>query len=475
MVCPMINGVRKIALIMIFSFVFLSLGLVYWQVVNADELLDNPSNRRTVLLERRITRGAICDRNGVVLAQTEVNDQERTRKYIQGEAFQPLLGYATIKYGSSGLESSQAETLLGLNNNSPIRKLQNIFELERKGNDVILTLDSRIQQVAYEGLKGKAGAVVAIDPRNGDVLALASQPSYDANTIEQDWEEIVGRENSPLLNHAFAQFPPGSIMKVVTSGALFKAGLDTTDLYNCSGSTIINGQSIVEQNDKAHGWVNYDLALAYSCNTYFAEHGIRAGLDNFLKTVKGFGFGQEIPFELEVPVSSITRKKDLPDNLNINLFAASTFGQGQVMVSPFHVALITAGVANDGKIMTPHLIDRIMDPNQNIVYKNTPQVWLTPLKKDEAARVKSAMILAVNKGTASPGALPSVQIAAKTGSAEPGGNKKTHAWYIAFAPAEEPVIAVVVLVEHGGTGGGASAPIAKAVIQKALEIKEGGK
>jgi peptidoglycan glycosyltransferase len=469
------NGIRKIAMLLVFSFVFLSVGLVYWQVVKADTMLDNPANRRAVFLEERIIRGGIYDRNGVVLAQTVQHENGKVRQYPHGEMFQPLLGYATIQYGCAGLEATQAENLLGMNDPSILRKIQNTFELERQGNDLVLTLDSGLQEVAYQGLKGQRGAVVALNPRNGEVLALVSQPSFNADEIEKNWELIMKKEGSPLLNHVFSQFPPGSIMKVVTSAALFQAGLDTTDLYNCQGSTVINGQTILEQNEKVHGWVNYDLALAYSCNTYFAEHGIKAGEKSFLQAVSAFGFGQKIPFDLYIPISSISRETPVPKTLNLNLFAASTFGQGQVMISPFHIALITAGIANDGEIMVPRLIDRVLDSKQNIIYESKPEVWLTPLNKSEAERVKSGMILAVDKGTASPGALPGIRIAAKTGSAEPGGNQNTHAWYIAFAPAEDPQIAVAVLVEHGGTGGGAAAPIARAVIEKALDVKEGEK
>lgn len=469
----MISGIRKIALIMVFSFVFLSLGLVYWQVVNADIMLDNPANRRAVYLEERITRGSIYDRNGVVLAKTVQTSEGNFREYPQGEMFQPLLGYATVKYGSAGLEATEAETLLGINDKSILRKIQNTFELKRTGDDLVLTLDARLQETAYQSLKGKTGAVVAIDPKTGDVLALVSQPSYDAMTLNEDWDTILSRKDSPLVNHAFSLFPPGSIMKVVTSAAIFQAGLDTTELVKCEGETVINGQTIQEQNDKVHGWVNYDLALAYSCNTYFAQYGIKAGVQSFLNAVSNFGFGREIPFELYVPESSVTNTDPLPDSLDLNLLAASSFGQGEVMVSPFHIALITAGVANKGKIMVPHLIDSVCDSKQNRVYKRTPEIWLTPLSENEAEKITSGMILAVNKGSAAPGALPDVQVAAKTGSAETGGSEDTHAWYVAFAPADDPQIAVAVLVEHGGTGGGSAAPIAKAVIEKAIALKEG--
>ena len=195
---------------------------------------------------------------------------------------------------------------------------------------------------------------------------------------------------------------------------------------------------------------------------------MQAGAKSFLQAAADFGFGQKIPFNLDIPVSSITRDEALPDKLSVNLFAASTFGQGQVMVSPFHMALITAGVANKGIIMTPQLIDRVLDSQQNIIYNCKPEVWLKALSVEEAEKVKNAMILAVDEGTAAPGAIPGVQIAAKTGSAEPGGDKDTHAWYIAFAPADDPQIAVAVLVANGGTGGGAAAPIARAIIETAL-------
>ncbi|NLO96766.1 MAG: penicillin-binding protein 2 [Peptococcaceae bacterium] len=468
------SGIRKIALIFVFSFVFLSFSLLYWQVIRADTMLDNPANRRAVLLEKRIMRGGIYDCNGVVLAQTIQTEKGKVRVYPQKDMFQPLLGYATVKYGSAGLEAAEAANLLGMKERSLVRKIENTFELPREGNDLILTLDARLQEVAYQKLNGRAGAVVALDPRNGKVLVLLSQPSFDGNTIVEDWDEVINREGSPLLNHAFAKFPPGSIMKVVTSAAIFRSGLDTSALYHCQGSTVINGQTITEQNNKAHGWVNYDLALAYSCNNYFAEYGVQAGAKSFLQAAADFGFGQKIPFNLDIPVSSITRDEALPDKLSVNLFAASTFGQGQVMVSPFHMALITAGVANKGIIMTPQLIERVLDSQQNIIYNCKPEVWLKALSVEEAEKVKNAMILAVNEGTAAPGAIPGVQIAAKTGSAEPGGDKDTHAWYIAFAPADNPIIALAVLVENGGTGGGAAAPIAKAVIEKALELKEGG-
>jgi peptidoglycan glycosyltransferase len=370
------RGIRKIALIFVFSFVFLSMGLLYWQVVQADTMLDNPANRRAVLLENRITRGGIYDRNGVALAQTKQTEGGKVREYPQGDMYEPLLGYATVQYGSAGLEATQAANLLGMNEKTLVRKIQNTFELPRTGNDLILTLDYRLQQTAYEKLKGKTGAVVALDPRNGDVLAMVSQPSFDGNRITKDWEEIVNRPGSPMLNHALSKYPPGSIMKVVTSAALFRSGLDTAELGNCQGVTVINGQTITDQNNKAHGWVNYDLALAYSCNVYFAERGVKAGAKSFLQAAAGFGFGQKIPFELDVPISSLTRDDPLPEDLSLNLFAASTFGQGQVMVSPFHMALITAAVANHGKIMVPRLIDRVLDSKQNIIYNRNRKYGL---------------------------------------------------------------------------------------------------
>ena len=470
------RGVRRVALGMAFSFFILSLGLVYWQVVQADTLLENTANRRLILMESRVTRGGIFDRNGEIIAQTQTSKGKKVRVYPSRDLFEPTLGYATVKLGASGLEGSSADWLLGIKNATPTQAVQQLFALPRQGDDMVLTLDSRLQSIAYNALKGKMGAVVAIDPRTGDVLALVSQPSFDPTDLEQNWNDIISRKQErPLENHAFSLFPPGSIMKVVSSAALFRSGINTTDLYESTGSAIINGQVINEQNGRAFGWVNYNMALADSCNAYFATFGVQAGDKNFLSAVKGFGFGQKIPFELNIPMSSITNATKIPAKLPTNLLAASAFGQGEVLVTPFHMALITAGIANHGVIMTPHLVERVLDPDQTVVFEQKPQPWLTALSKEEADKITSAMVTAVTDGTAAPGALPDVQVAAKTGSAEPGGNVSTHAWYIAFAPAEAPRIAIAVIVENGGTGGGAAAPIARQIIQEALSQKVGDK
>lgn len=467
------KGLRNVAIGFSLSIVCLSFGLVYWQVVRATDLMDNPSNRRLILLEQRVVRGGIFDRNGEVLAQTELNEEKKTRIYSKGEALEPLIGYATLLHGSSGLEAYLGDWLLGIKDATAEQAIEQVFQLPRRGNDVVLTLDYALQKVAYEGLKGKIGAAVALDPRNGEVLALVSQPSFDGNNLDKNWAEISKKSGSPLLNHAFALFTPGSTLKVMTSAALLRAGLNTSDLYHCTGTAVINGQVIREQNDKAHGWVNYNLALAESCNTYFASFGVQAGDKQFLEVAKSFGFGQEIPFELPVNRSTLTNEAAVPHDLNDNLLAASAFGQGEVLVSPFHMALITAGIANQGVIMKPHIVEQVMDENQSVLYRKSPEPWLTALSADEAERIKSAMVTAVNDGTAAPGGIAEFQVAAKTGSAEPGGNVRTHAWYIAFAPANHPQIAVAVLVENGGTGGGASAPIARAIIETALSKKAG--
>ena len=463
------RGIRQVALGMAFSFFVLSLGLVYWQVVKADTLLNNPANRRMILMENRVTRGGIFDRNGEVIAKTQLLNGKKVRVYSNGEMYEPALGYSTVKLGASGLEGSLADWLLGLKKANPSQTVQQLFALPRTGDDVVLTLDSRLQKLAFNALKGKMGAVVAIDPRTGEVLALVSQPSFDPTNLDKNWNEIVNREIERPLEQRYASlYPPGSTMKVVTSAAVLRSGVNTTDLYECQGSTIINGQVIREQNDKAHGWVNYNMALADSCNTYFATFGVQAGSERFLSAVKGFGFGQPIPFELNVPTSSVTKAAKIPATLNTNLLAASTFGQGEILVTPFHMALITAGIANQGVIMAPHLVDRVLDPSQNVIFEQKPKPWLTALSKTEAEQITSAMVTAVTDGTAAPGALSNVQVAGKTGSAEPGGDVPTHAWYIAFAPAEKPRIAIAVMVENGGTGGGTAAPIARQIIQEAL-------
>ena len=462
------KGLQRVALGMTVMFFVLSLGLVYWQVIKANSLLENPANPRLRLMESRVKKGEILDRNGQVLAQTKVTNGKTVRSYPEGEIYEPLIGYVTAQHGSAGLEAALAGWLLGIRSPTPAQAIDQLFEIPSQGDNVVLTLDSKIQQIAYNALKGKQGAAVAIDPRTGQVLALVSQPSFDPNSLDENWTEISKPGSTDLLNKAFSLFPPGSVMKVVTSKALFSAGINTSKLFDDKGSTLINGQVISDENTSGFGQINYDLAIAYSSNVYFATQTVKAGQKYFLSAVKAYGFGQKIPFLLDIPDSRITNKKEIPDQLSTNLLAASAYGQGQVLASPFHMALITAGIANRGVMMTPYIVDRVLGPKQKVIYQAQPKPWLKPLTKAEANKITGAMVTAVKVGTAAPGALSNVQVAAKTGSAQPGGNVQTHAWYIAFAPADKPQIAVAVLVENGGAGGEASAPIAKKMIQEAL-------
>ena len=465
------RGLRQVALGFAACFILLSLGLVYWQVIAAEALQKNPANQRLVRLEERVLRGGIFDRNGEVLAQTITESGKKIRIYPQGEMLEPLLGYATLQHGSAGLEGSLADWLLGLKNPTLGQAAAHFLELSRRGDDVILTIDTAVQQAAYEALKGKTGAIVALDPKTGEVLAMVSQPSSDPAEITGNWSEVAGRPGSPLVNRALSLYPPGSVMKVVTSLAVLRSGVSTEELYDCKGSVIVNGQTVVDSS--THGLVNFKTALAKSCNTYFATSAVRAGDQGFLAAAKAFGFGQTIPLELAVPPSTIVNNEPDPRRLDPNLLAASAFGQGQVLTSPLHMALIAAAIANDGIIMVPHLVQRVRDPKENLLYQAQVKPWLTALSAQEAETITEAMVTAVTSGTAVRGALPHVQVAAKTGSAEPGGNLMTHAWYIAFAPADDPQIAVAVIVENGGPGGEVAAPLARDLIDKALSRKVG--
>ncbi|MCL1790555.1 MAG: penicillin-binding transpeptidase domain-containing protein [Peptococcaceae bacterium] len=476
---PLLRTTRQLAVILTLSFLFVSGGLVYWQIAKADDLLAHPSNVRLAIYSEGIQRGGIYDRNGKVLAISKVaTDIDGTIKYERSYPYEdmcePWLGFVSAKYGSTGLESIREKTLLGLTGGPWLDMLKREFSDHMKGYDVVLTVDAGLQKVAAEALKGKVGSAVVLDPKTGAVLALVSSPSFDPNSLEENWDGIITRENSPMVNHAFGLFPPGSVMKIMSSAALFSTEIDTGALYHCSGSTVVNGQTISEQNANGHGWVNYDLALAYSCNTYFAEKGLQAGQEALKRTTDDFGFGAQIPFDLPVNRSAIVRTAFPGDSMSDNLLASSYFGQGEVMVSSFHMALVVAAVANEGKMMSPYLVERVLGFNQMPIEVSEPKVWRQPLSPDQANKIKGAMIVAVKEGTAQNGRIPWVTVAAKTGSAEPGGATEAHAWYAAFAPAENPQVVVVVLVENGGSGGQTAAPIGKKIMEEALTKKGGG-
>ncbi len=457
------NNVRYLATAVSAVFIILAVYLTYIQAVAGEGLYLNPLNPRLVLLEKNIQRGTIYDRYGQTIARTVGTEGHFQRQYPYGSATAQTVGYVSERYGSSGLEASYAGHLLGFTGAQRFfNEGQRLMGQTARGNDLILTLDVQLQQLAVKLLSGRRGAVVALEPATGAVLVLASSPTFDPNRLQENWQGINTPESgSPLLNRAIqGLYPPGSIMKLVTAIAALEDDLGIVKKqFYCPGYLEIEGRKLTCP--RAHGHIDFQEAMMYSCNVTFANLALGAGKGKFKQAAELFGFNRVPDFELNVVESQI------PDSFDDNTLVESCIGQGAVLASPLQMALVTAAVANKGIMMQPYLVDKISSATGRILQQVQPKPLQITAGTEVVNIVKNAMVATVTGGTAASVALPGVQVAAKTGSAQnPAG--ESHAWLVAFAPAEAPQIAVAVVVENAGYGGVAAAPIAREIMAVAL-------
>ncbi|MDK2821087.1 MAG: penicillin-binding protein [Clostridia bacterium] len=456
--------IRRLTFVTIIFFSILIIYLTYIQGIIGNKLYLNSLNPRLALVEQETKRGIIYDRNGKVLADNVLVGDRFERQYPYGPSTALVVGYLSDRFGSSGLEANYKEELLGLTGWQRVRNtLRRLTEKPVQGNNLALTIDADLQRLSTNLLGERRGAVVALDPRTGEVLALASSPNFDPNKLEQEWSWINSpKAGSPLLNRATqGLYPAGSIMKIITATMALEEDLNISDYeFYCSGFIEINGRRLTCP--RPHGEVNFNEAMMYSCNVTFANLALKFGVDKFKETAEHYGFGKKIEFDLPLKKSQATTNK-----MNANALAESAIGQGPVLVTPLQMAMVVGSLAMDGVMMQPYLVKNITNPEGKLIWKARPRPYQIVTRKDVAQKIKEAMIATVNEGTATAAALPNIKVAAKTGSAQnPHG--KAHAWLIAFAPAEDPEIAVAVIVENGGSGGVAAAPIARQVMAAAL-------
>jgi peptidoglycan glycosyltransferase len=450
------NNILKLSYLLLGLFMVLLLYLSYLQLIKGPVLAANPYNRRLYELEAQVRRGTIFDINGVALAKTEYGEGQSRRVYPEGAAAAHLVGYISERYGRAGLESAYDSYLLGMEGNDRTRNLINRFlGREQAGGDVFLTIDAGLQELALDLLGGRRGAVVMLDPGTGAIMAMVSSPGYDPNRLDEIWSGLVQDSSSPLLNRAAqGAYPPGSIFKVVTAAGALAAdpGL-ATSIFNCPGFLEVEGYKLTDL--AAHGEVDLRKALAVSCNTTFARLGLSQKAAGFQQAFKAFGLAQDPG--LGVPVRSCTMASK--NEMTAPELASSAIGQGQLLVSPFHMALVASAIANEGTIMQPYLVDSVRDSAGFTLHRAAQRSWQRATTPGIAGMIKEGMIAAVEDGTARAAGLPGMQVAGKTGSAQnPHG--PAHAWFIGFAPAEQPRMAVAVVLENAGAGGALAAPIA---------------
>lgn len=481
--------VRRVALAVMVMVVALLANVTYVQVVMAGQYRDDPRNQRTQIDEYSRQRGQITA-GGQVLAQS-VESEGRLRyqrQYPNGPAFAPVTGFLSTVYGSGGLERSADEVLNGTDDRLFVRRLSDLITgRDPAGGNVVTTIDPEVQRVAYDRMNSQdfTGAVVALEPQTGNILGMVSTPSYDPNPLaapdagaQQDaWQEYNNAEPSPLVNRAISEIePPGSTFKLVTTAAALQNGFtpdsqltaarnltladSTTTLENYNGATCGGGAT-----------ASLREALARSCNTAFAQLGQEVGADKLRAQAEAFGIGRtDLQIPMPVTASQVGPMEDTPSTQQ------SAIGQRDVRLTPMQLAMIGASIANGGQTMAPHLIREIQGATLDTVDTTEPDRMARSMPADVAGTLTDLM-LGSEERTQGGGKITGVRIASKTGTAEHGTDPKNtppHAWYVAFAPAEDPKVAVAVLVQNGGnraleaTGGSVAAPIGRAVIGEAL-------
>jgi peptidoglycan glycosyltransferase len=440
--------------------------LIYLVVIQGPTLSKHAANPRPWIIENRVVRGGILTRDGEKIAGSIIEGDSNKREYFFAQQYAHLTGYHSQILGKTGLESAYDEELLGLKGYSS-RNLEARWGLGKiEGDSLYLTIDHQMQMKAYELMSSYKGAAVVLDPRTGEILAMVSTPSFDPNkdNLEKSWEELRENDNRPLFNRAIqGLYPPGSIMKIVTAAVgLKKYPQLQSDTFQCQGQLTIEGRVLHDL--RAHGTVDLNRALAVSCNSYFANLGIDIGSEEFIQGLEAFGWGAEIPFDLSAENIPLNRES----LQSANGLAESGMGQGKIQVSPLFMAMVAGSLGNNGVMMTPYLVQEIRSPEGDLVWEREPRPLRVVASSEVAWQVQEGMVQVVRPGgTGTAASLPGVTVAGKTGSAEnPTGDP--HAWFVAFAPAEQPEAAVCVVVENGGQGGKTAAPIARELLRLAL-------
>lgn len=462
-------SIIKVFQITMTLFFIMGLYLAYIMVVKSADYMDNPNNPRTA--ENIMLRGTIYDRAGRILAVSKKDNEYSSRFYPLKELGEPMLGYLSHMYGKGSLEFVLDEYLTAPLVSSQF--IEYILKIKPRGQDIYLTIDEELQKASSQLLKDKKGGIAAINPANGEILALASSPSFDPAKLDTQWNSFTSSPDSPfLLRPVNGFYPPGSVFKLLTYAACIEEKLITNDTsFYCGGSYPIEYSQgtyfIRDAGGQAHGGLSAADALVHSCNIVFAQMGLKLGKYRFLEYLDKFGLLENPDFPLMEMKNLLPARDELTDTQ----LAQSAFGQGEISVSPLSIALMASAIANEGKIMKPSIIKARTNHKGQTLYKNEPEVWKTPIGVDTARLVKQVMIETVERGTGYNARIEGLKIAGKTGSAEnPMG--ETHAWFVCFAPADNPEILLVIIIENAGAGGKAAAPLAKELLQIFNKKKE---
>lgn len=454
---------------LLIGFFALTGGLVWWQVLRADQLAGRAGNPRVAEAGSRTHRGSIFAADGTVLVESRPDGSGRMERVYHARSLAHVLGYVSPRYGVTGVEEAANDYLSGVRGRGALTEIWgDITRDPPRGSDIVLTINPAVQAAAAAALGDRPGAVVALDPRTGAVLAMVSRPDFDPAAIDDAGAALLADGGRPLINRATqGQYSPGSTFKTVTAAAVLDSGAVKADeRFRCTSGYVVEGFVIACRN-LPPGTRDYDFAHAYawSINATFAELAVKLGGTDMVRVARRFGFEEELPFALPLATSRLLARGN---SFNDVLLANTGFGQGQIVVTPMQMALVAATIANDGTLMQPYLIQQARRPDGEVLFEHQPQPTRRVVTAETAATLRSFMATAVREGFGGSAAIAGVEVGGKTGTAEIGGGQQTHAWFTGIAPVADARVVVAVIVENAGQGSAVAAPVAQAVMKAAL-------
>ena len=463
--------IRRVSYAMLLLLFLVIAYFVYFDAALGRGVVNNVHNSRLSKIAESVSRGEILSADGEVLAYTDTDDEGNSvRVYPYGRTFAHVIG--TSQVNKSGVELSEDYDLV-TSTILPIEKIMNDLRGEKDpGNLVRTTLNAQLQETAWYALGDRYGVAIAMEPSTGKILAMVSLPDYDPNTLPDEYQDILEDEESKVLLNQSTQglFTPGSIFKIVTTLAYIRSGGRTADYsYYCDGSISLltdegDSSSIRCYDGEVHGDVDLEASFAESCNASYANLGLNTGVSNLRKTAQDLLFNQKIPSAFSTSTSSFK----LDNNASEWMIGATSIGQGNTTITPMHAAILASAIANDGVFMKPYVIDSVENDEGEVLRRSTPEVGGTLLSGSEAELMQSYMQSVVTEGTGYNLAWKDYSCAGKTGTAEVAG-RGNNAWFIGYAPADDPRIAVCVLVEDAGTASSDTVPIAGEIFDAYLE------
>jgi peptidoglycan glycosyltransferase len=478
---------KRVSIVVLAMFVALLCSSTFITAVQADSLRADPRNQRAVLESYSAQRGAILVGGKAVAESKPVDDQYKfLRSYSNGPLYAPVTGYYTLGQGATGLEDSLNKELSGNSNEQFFDQINSLLTgKDPQGASVNTTIDPTVQEAAYNALGNNTGAVVAIEPSTGKILAMVSKESYDPNqlashdptAVKSAYDSLINDPGQPLINRAIQGnlYFPGSTFKLVVASAAFASGKysPSTTLPNPLTLTLPGSTHKINnaEGENCGGGKTVTIAVAFqdSCNIPFAELGAKLGYDEINDMAKAYGFESALNIPQSVQPSVFP-----PTNGDEATLMLQSFGQGSVKVTPLQMAMISATIANGGKEMSPTLVDNIVNPDLSTLQKFSPKQLGSPISASVASDITTMMESVVTQGTGTNARITGVDVAGKTGTAENGPGDPYNLWFTGFAPANDPQVAVAVVVGNGGgqgqalAGNSLAAPIAKQVMEAVL-------